>query len=210
MLRWYKKAVSVTGGFLLLLFWFAMENGGTLLFTVLAAAALHELGHYLVLRQSGVSVTALRMTAFGMEMRLEGGGLSYGRELTAVLAGPSVNFLCGLLSSLAARQFCRPELYTFAGANLILGGFNLLPIRPLDGGRALELLTFWILGPMAGETLCRVVGLASALALGSWLLWLIHESGGSLWLLPAAGCLFFAALRESGLADLLKKARCRF
>ena len=195
-----EKTVSITGGFFLLISWFALENGWKLLLTVLSAAALHELGHLLVLRYFGVSVSAFRMTAFGAEMRLESSRLSYGRELAAVLAGPAVNFFCGLAAALAARHFRWPELYLLAGAHLVLCWFNLLPIRPLDGGRALEILTVWIRGPAAGESLCRTVGTVFALLLCVWLFWLVRESGGSLWLLPAAGCLLFAALRESGAA----------
>ena len=206
MSRCREKTVSVTGGFFLLVSWFALENGWKLLLTILSAAALHELGHFLVLRYFGVSVSAFRMTAFGAEMRLESSRLSYGRELAAVLAGPAVNFLCGLAAALAARHFRWPELYLLAGAHLILCWFNLLPVRPLDGGRALEILFVWSRGPAEGELLCRIVGTASALLLCVWLFWLMRESRGSLWLLPAAGCLLFAALRESGVAGYQQNA----
>ena len=82
------------------------------------------------------------------------------------------------------------------GANLTLGAFNLLPIRPLDGGAALELLTAWRFGPAAGERAARTCGALCAAALSAGLLRLIWASGGNLWLLPAAGGLAAACLKE--------------
>lgn len=78
-------------------------------------------------------------------------GLSYGKELAAVLAGPLANLLWGLLLAWLGGPWLVP-----AGANLVLCAFNLLPVRPLDGGRALELLVSWAAGPAAGERGCPV------------------------------------------------------
>ena len=55
--------------------------------------------------------------------------------------------------------------YLLAGANLLLGAFNLLPLANLDGGRALYLLTCWLTDPPFADRLCRYVGLACGLVL---------------------------------------------
>ena len=143
--------VRVSVGACLLVGWFAMVNGWQLTALVLSAALAHELGHLAVLRLLGAPVTALRVSVFGAELAADGTGLSYGRELAAVLAGPLTNLLAGLM---LAWLDCPAA----AGAHLVLCAFNLLPVRPLDGGRALYLLTVWIAGPAAGETLCRWLG----------------------------------------------------
>ena len=117
-----------------------------MLVMVLGAAAIHELGHWLVLRHWGVQTACLRLTVFGAEMISVSAGLSYGKELAAVLAGPLANLLWGLLLAWLGGPWLVP-----AGANLVLCAFNLLPVRPLDGGRALELLVSWAAGPAAGE-----------------------------------------------------------
>ena len=119
---------------------------------VLGAAAIHELGHWLVLRHCGVQTASLRLTVFGAEMVSVSAGLSYGKELSAVLAGPLANLLWGLLRAGLGGPWVVP-----AGANLVLCGFNLLPVRPLDGGRALELLVSWAAGPAEGERAARWV-----------------------------------------------------
>ena len=96
MWRRCDSALRVSGGFWLLLGWFLYANGWRLLLTVLAAAGLHECGHYAVLRLLGARVVSMRVGIFGAEMRASG-ALSYAGELAAVLAGPAANLTTGLL-----------------------------------------------------------------------------------------------------------------
>ena len=66
-------------------------------------------------------------------------------ELAAALAGPAANLA-------AAWLCCRAEGGAlFAGLNLALGCFNLLPVGRLDGGRALHCLLSMSIGPAAEE-----------------------------------------------------------
>lgn len=176
-------------GFCLLTAWFALDNGWELLGTVLGAAALHELGHCLALGLLGAPVTGLRIGIFGAELAADRRGLSYPGELAAVLAGPGANLLCALLLTLPGGG----RWAVFTGANLVLCAFNLLPVRPLDGGRALYLLTAWAIGPTAGERAVRWTGGITALCLAAALAFVMVRTGGSLWLLPPAAGLLAAA-----------------
>lgn len=185
----HKGQIHVSAGVCLLLGWFVLVNGWRLAGLVLSAAALHELGHYVVLRLLGVRISALRISVFGAEMTAGGDALSYAGELAAVLAGPAMNLLAGV-------ALAKAGYLAAAGAHLVLCAFNLLPVRPLDGGRALYLLVSWAMGPTAGETVCRWTGGCTALFLATALMWLMVRSGGSLWLLPAAAGLCMAAFRE--------------
>ena len=127
--------IQISSGFFLLAAWFGVVNGWRLLAVVLGAAAVHEMGHWAVLKCMGAPITGLRLNVFGAVMETDRTSLSYGGELAAVLAGPAANLLCAVLLSLADK-----EASVLIGANLILCMFNLLPVRPLDGGRALYLL----------------------------------------------------------------------
>ena len=153
---------------------------------VLGAAAFHELGHILVLHRCGAQIRRLRIGVLGAVLET-GGRMSYGQELAAALAGPLFNLLAAVI--LGGLGYAAA-----AGANGVLCLFNLLPIRPLDGGRALYLLLAWMAGPQAAEWGCRWTGLAAALAVLSGIVWLVGRTGGSLWLMTAAGGLLAASV----------------
>lgn len=193
MWRRCERRISVSPGFCLLAAWFALDNGWGLLWTVLGAAALHELGHCLALTLLGAPISGLRIGLFGAELTAQRRELSYPGELAAVLAGPGANLLCAALLTAAGGT----RWSVFTGASLVLCAFNLLPVRPLDGGRALELLCAWAAGPAAGEQAARWVGAAAALSLSAALAWVMVRTGGSFWLLPPAAGLLVSAVREA-------------
>lgn len=130
-----------------LLFYLDTEN---ILPLAALAAGLHELGHYLVVRLMGGRIARFRLTAVGGDMCLDKSfPLSYGGELASILAGPGVNLTVALLTARLAAG--REGWYLFAGLNLALGLFNLLPVYPLDGGRALLLALSLVLPPKGGR-----------------------------------------------------------
>lgn len=172
---------EISGGFVLLAGWFVLANGWRPLVTVLTAAAVHELGHWLVLRRMGTRVSGFRLSALGAVLETDSAQLSYGGELAAVLAGPEAN----LLAAAALAALGEDRWSAGIGANLLLCAFNLLPICPLDGGRALYLLAAWRRGPRAGELAVCCLGSLTAAALAAGLAWVMVQSGGSLWLTPA-------------------------
>lgn len=185
-----RPKLQVSGGFALLAAWFALVNGWRLLVIVLAAAAVHEAGHWLALRCLGARAAGFRLSVLGAVIETEG-VLSYAGELAAVLAGPAAN----LAAAITLAALGQGRWSAAIGAHLVLCVFNLLPICPLDGGRALELLVSWLAGPAAGEWAARCLGAATAAALASLLGWVMWRGGGNLWLLPALfASLYWGAL----------------
>ena len=183
--------IRVSFGFCLLTAWFGLVNGWRPLGNLLGAAAVHELGHCLALRCLGTAWKSLRIGVFGAVLETNDSRLSYGGELICVLAGPAANLLCAAVCAAVGRG----RWDAAAGANLVLCIFNLLPVRPLDGGRALELIVSWAAGPEAGERTARWTGAAVSLTMAVGLLWLMWRSG-SLWLLPAAAGAVKAMISE--------------
>lgn len=165
-------AVRISPTAILLLAVFALMAPPVCLAAVILAAVCHEMGHYMALRLCGGRLAGMSVSAFGAQMRIrERQRLSYGREALCVLAGPLVNGTLSWLMSLAGAW--REELYVFAGAQLILGVFNLLPLSALDGGRLLWIALAWLTDPFLADKVCRVVTAAlllalAALGLGLW------------------------------------------
>lgn len=93
------------------------------------AAAVHELGHCAALFALDIPIFSISIGPFGA--KIETGPMEPGQELRCALAGPGL----GLMLCLFWRWI--PKCAGFALAQSL---FNLLPVWPLDGGRALRAL----------------------------------------------------------------------
>lgn len=177
--------VEITGGFLLLLAWLNYLDRDFLIPVALAACGAHELGHLTAIRLLGGDIRQIRLTAIGAELVLDR-PLGYWQEGVSALAGPGVNLLLAL-SCCDSRRWM-----VFAGLNLTLALFNLLPAGGLDGGRALYCTLALLAGQDRAIWICGWLDCAcTAAALGLGLLTAVLGGNitlllASLWLL--AGC----------------------
>jgi len=188
---------EISGGalFALALLYYLDDSGVTP--WVLLACLCHELGHWGALRALGGSVKRIRLTCVGAELQLSAARpLPPGRMVLAALAGPGVNLLLAFFSALLARRGSGGRLYLFAGLNLGLAAFNLLPAAWLDGGRALEELLALAGREDLGRKAVQLGGdlvAALLLAAGVVLLW---QSGGRNFTLLIAGIWLTAMARQ--------------
>ena len=155
----------------------------------------------------GGEVRSLQLGLFGAQMEIaHPERLSYGGEMLVTAAGPLVNLL--LAPGLAWLGREAEVFWLFAGAQLVLGCFNLLPVRPLDGGRLLWLAAAWRHGPFQADRLCAAVGLAAALALTAGSTALCLRTGSAPFLMIGAlGTLFAALGGKKGLSNLRKACK---
>lgn len=187
--------LEISGGALavLALLYYLDDSGVTP--WVLLGCLLHELGHWWAVRAFGGRVVCLRLSCAGAELRLSSARpLSPGKMLLAALAGPGANLAAAWVSAWLARR--RAELYFFAGLNLGLACFNLLPAGWLDGGKALEVLFAQLGWENIGRRLVELCSDAVAgllLAAGLVLLW---QSEGRNFTLLIAGLWIAAAARR--------------
>lgn len=93
------------------------------------AVAFHELCHYLAVRFLGGEVYRTSVHIGGIEMCC--GILTDKKRVIAILSGPVGGFLMALLG----RWFPRLALSSW-----VLSVYNMIPLLPLDGGRAMEIL----------------------------------------------------------------------
>ncbi|MBE6971867.1 MAG: hypothetical protein E7446_07105 [Ruminococcaceae bacterium] len=162
-----------------------------LLAALLFAALAHELGHYAMLRKMNVAVTQIHISPFGAKISTDDRKrLSYGGEILTVLAGPISNLALALL--LGYMGSYSEVAYLFAGAQLVLGLFNLLPIHPLDGSRFLWLLTAWCTEPFTADRISFKIHLfTTTILLLVAILLLYIEKGSPFLLLGIAGPLWY-------------------
>jgi stage IV sporulation protein FB len=142
----------------------------------LAAAAFHEFCHYCALLLCGVQVYTMRISHVGAFIEAE--HMRPGQELITSLSGP--------FGSLLLLVFLRiyPEVAISA---LLQSAFNLLPIYPFDGGRALRVLLWFFLDREVAEVIFRYVQLlvAAVILIGSVFAVFIWKLG----ILPIGICL---------------------
>ena len=184
--RWSPLAVAA----LLLLVILDREGIGS---AALLAALVHECGHLLAVRLLSLSRCEMRLDFLGARLRTEGRLLSYGEEWLLAAAGP----LFSLSASAVAGLFLSHSyfLYVFAASSLLLGLFNLLPVRTLDGGRMLELLLERCFGTRVAVATLAVTSFASLFLLWALAVYLLLRVGDGLSLLCFSMGLFTRFLR---------------
>lgn len=133
------------------------------LLAAVTAAVFHELCHAGAVYALGGRIRRVTIGPAGAVMETEIFG--QGRELLAALAGPA-----GSLALVLLGRFL-PRLAVCAG---IQGLFNLLPLYPLDGGRALRCA---LEGRVSGRTLRFLEGVLAGLAAVIVLRWSIFFAG---------------------------------
>jgi len=186
--------IHLTFLFLLAFVWFTQSvtmgaagamRGVALVAIIFGCVVLHELGHALVARHNGIGVRSIILLPIGGVTLMEDTGQrDPARDIRIAVAGPLVNLVIAAVSG-AVILLVAPQVklwahpFVHAGnlpralfwGNVFLGGFNLLPAYPMDGGRILRSLLALRM-PMdqatraaagAGQTLAILMGLAGLL-----------------------------------------------
>ena len=224
--RMFGIPIRLHATFVLLLVWVALLTarsgegflrGLAFLLLLVASVTLHELGHALVARRHGLATEEIVLLPIGGVARLRGQA-GAGAELAIALAGPLVNLAVALalgtallLAGAGAPPAAGPGGPGGSGllggsglagdlalANFALFAFNLLPVPPLDGGRALRAFLALVAPAADAPRLAGRVGQVFALLLG--LAGVLLPSPLALPLILLAVLLFFGASQERALA----------
>lgn len=187
-----KSRLEVTPGFLLVLGgMFYLDQGIGILPWALLSCLIHEVGHVAAAYSMKGRLKRLSLSVVGAELSFEYPGvLSYGAESLVALAGPSANLLAGAVAY---------QMRAFFPAVLCLGigGFNLLPILPLDGGRILQnLLMSYLKSPWTERILDVVSGVLTGILMGAGAV--VAVKYANVTLLLTAGWLLMGNIKKEG------------
>jgi Zn-dependent protease/CBS domain-containing protein len=132
--------------------WIAAIITGLLFF---AALLLHELAHSLVAKARGLRVLAITLFALGGVSQIESEASDAKSEFSIAIVGPVTSLVIGLLLLGAAwltgwKPATEPStpvvsvLVWLGYINIMLAAFNMIPGYPLDGGRVLRAVIWWV------------------------------------------------------------------
>ena len=121
---------------LLLGLWFGLTHDplGILRISLLCSL-LHESGHIAAWIIFTGTLPMLELSPCGIGLCLGNSRLSPCKEGILAAAGPAVNLIAAGMAYLWMLYSASYWGWFFLGTNLLVGGFNLLPVGPLDGKR---------------------------------------------------------------------------
>ena len=136
----------------------------------ISASILHELGHLAAFLYKGYPPLELHFEYSGIRLIPQKQIYPMRQEIFFLASGSAVNLFC--FFTLWLLKLPVPAFF-----HLVLGVFNLFPLKGLDGGQILKLLLERLLGPRPGEMLSTAVSWIADILLVSGGLGLFRQTG---------------------------------
>ena len=185
--------------------WYAVEY-----LALFGMVLLHEFGHVLACRSVGGVANRIVLWPLG-GVAIVDPPPRPGPILWSIAAGPLVNVLLlaptigfWIACRAAGYQQTAPDLYHFAFSLVWLNGilllFNILPIYPLDGGKILQALLWFVMGRIRSLFAAAAVGVATALAMIAYAI----AARSLVWGIMGAFGLFFSLIGYQGARGLIR------
>lgn len=152
--------------------WSAAFAAGVLF---LSSLLLHELAHSVVAQARGIPVPRITLFLFGGVSEMQHEPRTPGTEFVVAIVGPLTSLLLGVVCLVLAMMLTGPGFVEHVMANpeeamaslkpwptlllwlgpinFMLGIFNMVPGFPLDGGRVLRAILWWLMGDVRRATL---------------------------------------------------------
>ena len=187
---------------------------------------VHELSHAMVAKARGLPVRSITLFALGGVAEIEKDAPDAKTEFWMAIVGPITSLVIGILCLFllfafgwTPDQFPQTPLLSMlmwlGYINIMLGLFNLVPGFPLDGGRVLRAIAWWITGD-ANRATTIAARLGQVVAFGFIMVGIFRffrgAGIGGLWI-AFIGWFLLSASRESyaqvAITDTLRGVRVR-
>lgn len=143
----------------------------------LAFSAMHECGHIFAMAFLDKHPSNVSLGLYGLKIVTnEGIRRRYWQDTVIALAGPFVNIALAVMMMVCDFIFHIEELRIPSAVNFAIGAFNLLPIDPLDGGRALYALLCTPFGQNRAEKMVRVVSFCTIIPIAAFGFFILFRS----------------------------------
>ena len=163
MIRVFKTKIYVSPFALILMTALAFSKDALLLYMVLGSACIHEAAHILCIKLLGAEIQRVSIYPFGADMQMESSCLSYKKEVWVALSGPFASLFAAIVSSIFLSWFSNVYMLFLQIANFAFFAVNILPVRGLDGGRALLCL---LLSKLEFSSAYKIYMIVSSAAFG--------------------------------------------
>jgi len=143
------KIVTVAGSMIVSVGAYALLGGWWFGVGLVGLIFVHEMGHVIALRRQGVPASAPLFIPFmGAVIGMKKMPANAWREAEVALAGPLLGSLGAAVVWAVGAHYHSRFLVALAFIGFFLNLFNLIPVVPLDGGRAVAALhpAIWLLG----------------------------------------------------------------
>jgi Zn-dependent protease len=139
------KILSTAGTALVSVAAYSLLWGWEFALGFVALIFVHEMGHVIALRREGIKASAPMFIPFmGAVIGARSLGDNALAEARVGLAGPLLGSLGAGLVAVVGALTNSSMLEALGYVGLLLNLFNLLPVVPLDGGRAMAAMTPWM------------------------------------------------------------------
>lgn len=126
--------------FIVWLFFILLDKSTYVLYVFLSAVA-HETAHISMYFICGADIDKIEILPFGIGVNLKNSiSISCLNEIICALSGPAANIIFALLLFFIPASLHIKGIAFLISCNLTIAAINLVPIMPLDGGRALYFL----------------------------------------------------------------------
>lgn len=131
--------------------------------SALLVCLIHELGHVFMFFLVGFKPQKISFQITGICLTKPTAALNYPKEVLVQLAGSTTNFI--IFAALCHTVNTITPVSIFATINLVIGIFNLLPLKSFDGGKLLEITLLRFMSIKATDRVCMFVDLTCIFAM---------------------------------------------